>query len=154
MSYQCTIEERAAQPTLSIRTRTSVQDLPRVMGESYGAIGQYLGMSGAAPAGAAFTAYYNMDMQDMDVEIGFPVATLLPGKDNIQAGEIPAGKYATTIHTGPYSDLAQAYEPLTQFVQEQGLEPTGIAYEFYLNDPTTTPPEQLQTQVAFLLKSG
>jgi len=27
-----------------------------------------------------------------------------------------------------------------------------VAYEFYLNDPQTTPPSELQTQVVFPLK--
>ena len=32
MSYQCQLREQPAQPTLSIRTRTSVQGLPQLIG--------------------------------------------------------------------------------------------------------------------------
>jgi effector-binding domain-containing protein len=53
--------------------------------------------------------------------------------------------------TGRYGDITPAYDALTQFVKEQGYEPTGISYEFYLNDPAETPQEQLQTQIVFPL---
>jgi len=123
-----------------------------LLGEAYGRIAAYLAGSGEIPAGAPFTAYYNMDMQDLDVEIGFPVSKPLAGKDDIRASEIPGGKLAFALHTGPYSECGPAYEALTQFVKEHGFEATGVAYEFYLNDPQETPQAQLQTQIVFPLK--
>ena len=41
-------------------------------------IAQYLAEQSEQPAGAPFVAYYNMDMQNLDVEIGFPVTACLP----------------------------------------------------------------------------
>lgn len=152
-TYPCEIKEQATRPILSIRTRTPMENLPQTLGQCYGAIGQYLGAQGKYPAGAPFTAYYNMDMQDMDIEIGFPVAETMPGKDNIQAGELPAGYYASCVYTGPYGDIEPAYNALTQYVQEQGHEVTGVAYEFYLNNPTEVAPASLQTQIVFPLKA-
>jgi effector-binding domain-containing protein len=153
MSYNCTVTDRWAQPALSIRTRTPVQDLPQVVGKAYAAIGQYLGELGESPVGAPFAAYYNMDMQDLDVELGFPLAASLPGRGEIRAAEIPGGKVATCLHIGPYSELAPAYEALTKYTAEQGYEASGIVYEFYLNDPTQVPAQELQTEIVFLLKS-
>ncbi len=151
MSYVCDVKEQAAQPTLAVRTRVSVQELPQALGQTYGAIAQYLGEQGACPAGPPFVAYYNMDMDDLDVEIGFPVAKALPGRDEIQAGEIPGGKMATCLYTGPYEGIEPAYEALSQFVAENGHEPTGVAYEMYLSDPDETAPQDLQTQILFPL---
>jgi effector-binding domain-containing protein len=146
--------EAPAQPTLTIRTRTAVQNLPQLMGQSFGAIAGYLGELGQAPAGAPFAAYYNMDMQDLDIEIGFPVASKLPGRGEILAGEIPAGKFATSLHTGPYDQCGPVYEALTQWVAEHHYEANGVAYEYYLNDPTETPPEELKMQIIFPLISN
>lgn len=151
MSYPCEVQEQNAQPTLVVRIRTTAQALPIRMGEAYGKIGQYLGVLNEVPAGPPFAAYYNDDMQDLDVAIGFPVARALKGRDEIQAGEIPAGKIATCIYTGPYTEMESAYEVLSTWVADQGLEPTGVAYELYLNDPQTTPPEDLQTQIIYPL---
>src|SRR5512135_616558 len=109
MQYPCELTERSAQPVLSIRTRTAVQNLPQVLGQSYGAIAQYLGQMGQQPAGDPFVIYYNMDMQDLDIEVGFPAPGKLPGKDSVQASEIPAGKVVSCLHVGPYDQCAAAY---------------------------------------------
>ena len=152
MTYTCEVIERSAQPVLSMRIRTPVHELPEQLGRVYGAIAQYLAELSEQPVGAPFTAYYNMDTQDLDVEIGFPVAKKLPGKEEIQAGQIPGGEFATCLHTGPYSEVGLAYNVLSTWMQAHGHEPTGIAYELYLNDPGETPPEKLQTQILFPLK--
>ena len=151
MNYQCEMREQPAQAALAIRTRTSIQDLPQLFGKAYGAIIQHLTQLGQSPAGAPFAAYYNMDMQNLDVELGFPVSKELPGKDEIKASRIPGGKFAMVLHTGPYSEVALAYEALTKWVAEKRYEVTGVAYEVYLNDPSQTKPEDLKTQVMFPL---
>ena len=38
MAYNCELKDQPAQPTLSIRTRTAVQNLPEVIGKSFGEI--------------------------------------------------------------------------------------------------------------------
>ncbi len=151
MAYQCELVNRPAQPVVSIRTRTSIQNLPQLMGQSLGAVAQYLGQMGQQPAGAPFAVYYNMDMQNMDVEIGFPAARL-PGKDNIRAGELPAGKAVSLLHVGSYETVKAAYEAAGQWMKANGYESTGVVYEFYLNDPAQTPPERLETQLVFPVK--
>ncbi len=152
-SYVCEIEDRSERPIVSVRTRAAVQDLPQLFGRIYGALMQYISEIGAQPAGEPFAAYYNMDMQNLDVEIGFPVSKPLPDRDDIKGGALPAGKYATMMHVGPYDTLGPAYEVLTQYVNANGYEPTGVAYEFYFSGPET-PPDKIQTQIVFLLKAG
>lgn len=152
MSAQCELLNRPAQPVLAMRTRAAVQDLPQTMGRVYGAIAQYLGQLGEHPAGPPYAAYYNMDMQDLDLEIGFPVARALPGQGEIQPGQIPAGPAVAYLHIGPYDQAHTAYAALTQWLQANGREATGVAYEMYLNDPTVTAPEALQTQVVMPLR--
>lgn len=154
MSYHYELKELPAQKTLSIRTRTAVENLPQVFGAGYGRIVQYLGQLGEQPIGPPFAAYYNMDMADLDVELGFPVARPLPGQGEIEAGEIPAGRVATCLYTGPYSDIEPAYNALMAWLAENGYEGTGVSYELYLNDPSETPPPELQTQIIFPLKEA
>ena len=153
MSYNCRVEELPPRAVLSIRTRTRVEELPQAMGRVYGEIAQYLGQLQEHPAGPPFAAYYNMDMQDLDVEIGFPVSRPLPGRGDIQPCEIPGGRAATCLYTGPYGDIGPAYTALSEWMQDNGYEATGVAYEMYLNDPGETPPKELQTQIVFPLKA-
>ena len=154
MAYQCEVKEQTSQPTLAVRTRTSVAKLPEVMGQTYGTIAQYLGSLGEQPAGPPFAAYHNMDMEDLDVEIGFPVSRDIAGRGDIQAGRLPEGRVATCIHIGPYGEIADAYNALSEWVEAEGYEPTGVAYEMYLNDPNETPPEALMTQIVYPLETA
>ena len=152
MTYDCQLSDRKAQHTLVIHKRASVEKLPHVLGPAWGAIIQYAGANGLAPSGPPFVGYHNMDMQDLDIEIGFPFSTVLSGQGEVQAGTLPGGKAAECLHVGPYDKIAAAYEALQEWLEEKGHLPTGIAYEFYLNDPQTTRPEELRTQVVFPLK--
>ena len=152
MSYECELSERPAQAALTIRTRTAVQDLPQLIGKAYSAIIQHLTQLGQYPAGAPFAAYYNMDMQNLDIELGFPLAEPLPPGGDIMPVIYPAGDYASLLYVGPYDQCGPAYEELTHFIQEQGREPTGVAFEYYLNDPSEPPFEEPQTLIVFPLK--
>ncbi len=153
LSYACEIKDQPERPTLSVRTHAAMQDLPQLFGQIYGALMQYMGETGGQPAGEPFAAYYNLDMQNLDVEIGFPVSKPLPDRGDIKSGALPAGKFASTMHIGPYDTLVHAYEALTQYVKTSGYEATGVAYEFYFSGPET-PPEEIRTQIVFPLKTG
>jgi effector-binding domain-containing protein len=152
MEYHVELVERPAQPTLAVRTKTAVENLPQAVGQAYGAVMAYAGQLGIWPAGAPFVAYHNMDMADLDMEIGFPFAERQAGQGAVLAGEIPGGKAAACLHIGPYDRLGGAYGALNEWMEANGYAPTGVVYEFYLNDPETTPPAELQTQVVFPLK--
>jgi len=152
MGYKCEVKEKKAQPVISVRTNSAVQDLPQVLGKYYGAIAQYLGELRENPTGPPFVAYYNLDMQNLDIEIGFPVSKKLGGKEDIKMSEIPSGRFASCLFTGPYNEIEPAYNELNQWLEEKGYESTGVAYEVYLNDPSQTPPEDLKTEILFPLK--
>lgn len=154
MSYQPEIQERSARPALSIRTRAPVGELGKVLGTAFAAIAGYLEELGEAPAGPPFAAYYNEDMQDLDMEIGFPISKERPGRDDIEASQIPGGAVATCLHIGPYSQMGQAYSALSRWMQDNGHEATGVAYEVYLNDSSKTPSKELRTRIEFPLKTG
>lgn len=152
MSVECVFESMSPQPTASIRTRSSVVNLPQVLGAGYGTIMEQLTSQGCFPAGAPFVAYYNMDMEDLDIELGFAVSQPIRASGSVHPGSFPDCRTATCIFTGPYTDMGPAYEAINQFMGKNGVTSTGVVYEFYLNDPQDTPPDQLQTKIVFPLK--
>lgn len=145
----CSVIEREKQLVLSVRTRASFQELSNVIGIEYRKIYAYMLEVGAAPSGAPFVGYFNMDMDmdDLDVEIGFPVTEEVLGKEEIKASEIPEGKYATMIYTGPYGEMKSAYKKLSEWMDLHQIEPNYLAYEIYLNDPKMVKEEELETQI-------
>jgi effector-binding domain-containing protein len=154
MNYHCELRETAAQPALTIRTTASAQNLPDVLAQGFADLVQHLGWLHAQPAGAPYVAYYNKDVQHLDIEIGIPVVAPLPGEGEIRLREIPAGKMAACLYTGPYNELESAYTALTEWVTAEGYTATGVAYEQYLNDPLNTPQQDLQTLILFPLKEN
>jgi predicted transcriptional regulator YdeE len=60
----------------------------------------------------------------------------------------PGGKYSRFVLTGPYSDLPAASGEVWNIVAEKKIPVRDdYAIENYLNDPGTTPPDQLITQI-------
>ncbi len=122
------------------------------MGHCYPEIIQYMTSKGVQPMGPPYALYYNMDMSALDIEIGFPVRDSLEGNDRIQPASLPAGKAAMALHVGPYEKIEETYNALAAFVKERHLTPKTFSYEFYLNDPRETKPEDLKTEIYFPLE--
>lgn len=93
-----------------------------------------------------------MDMENLDVELGFPVSRAFEGRGEIKAGQIAEGKQVSCMHKGPYEASAAAYDAMTGWVEEKGHIPTGVAYEFYFNSPMEVPESELLTKIVFPLK--
>lgn len=82
-----------------------------------------------------------------DVCMEMPVAVTPKGE--IGARRLPGGKYASFIYEGPYEHLQAVYDTIyAHRLPEMGCvlrdEPS---YERYLNDPCTTSPEKLLTEI-------
>ncbi len=104
------------------------------------------------PVGMPFVAYYNLDMEELDVEMGFPVSKHVEGKGHIKASEIPASKKVAYLHKGPYEESAEAYAAMAKWIEEQGYIPTGVAYEYYYNAPDEVSESELLTKIVLPLK--
>jgi effector-binding domain-containing protein len=152
MIGECKAVELPAQKTVTIKTRTPVKLLPDVLGRGFHEIAQHLGELNEEPAGPPFVAYYNTDMDDLEIEMGYPVNKEIEPKGVMETREIPKGKYATCVYTGPYNQMEPAYKVLKDWVEENNLEPSGVVYEHYLNNPQETAERDLKTQIAFALK--
>lgn len=139
------------QPALTIRTRASADQLPTIIGSAFGRLAAHIGALGEHLAGMPFVAYHNMDMADLDVEIGFPVAGPLPGSGDIVYAPVPGGLRAFCMYLGPYCDMKPVYDEMAAWIAANGVTPTGVAYEHYYNGPGT-PEEHLLTQIVMPLK--
>lgn len=157
------ITERAEQHYVAIRDDVTMEQLSGLadrLGEVFG----WLAEHGVAPAGAPFFRYNVIDMANLlNVEAGVPVQAPVEGDDRVIAGVLPAGRYGTALHVGPYDGLIGAVENLLQWADSKGLEwdsssaadgeHWGCRLEIYLTDPREVPdPAKWETQLAFRLK--
>ena len=152
MEYKIKILELEDQPTLTMRETNPLEKLQEFFGKAFGGVMAYLNDIGEAPAGMPFGKFYNLDMTALDVEAGFPVAKVIPGKSEVHASTIPAGTFISTVHIGNYDSMEPAYDALKKWAKENGYETTGICYEYYLNDPTESPKTVAETEIRFPLK--
>ncbi len=152
MSIKYEIKEVPAQKSLSVRTKTNVQQLPNLFGQVYGSIKNHMESNNLECAGSPFAIYYNMDMNDLDVELGFPASGSLAEKENIKSSIVPGGKVLMFTHVGPYNELEKVYGEAMAHIAQNKIETTGIVCESYPNDPAVTAPSELITEIKFYLK--
>ena len=136
------------QPIMSFRTRSSVEKLPEVIRPAYERILAYLKEMDITPTGPPFVTYYTMDLQDLDVEMGFPVEDLLPGEGDLCPGEIEKSTVVSFMHKGPYEGLHEVFSAMATFLEEKGLQAKGVSYEVYYNGPNDVQSsEELLTKI-------
>jgi effector-binding domain-containing protein len=82
--------------------------------------------NGIAPAGPPFLRYHEVDRsgEPLEVEAGVPVESP-PASANgrVQGGALPAGRYLTALHVGPYTsdtvtDLGDARAELVKWARD------------------------------------
>ncbi|MBI3436711.1 MAG: GyrI-like domain-containing protein [Proteobacteria bacterium] len=72
--------------------------------------------------------------------------TTLP--EGLRLRQLAAGKYARFVLTGSYAQLSTAYPKAFSIVAESKYRfRPDFCIEKYLNDPSTTPQDQLQTEI-------
>jgi effector-binding domain-containing protein len=156
------IVTRPEQPYVAVRAQVTMAELP-ALGAHFGEVFGWLGAHGLAPAGPPFWKYNTIDMtRQLDMEVGVPVAAAVEGDATVVSGRLPAGRYATAIHTGHPDGLAAATRQLLDWAAGQGLkwdmstgddgEHWGCRLEIYLTDPDQEPDmNKWETQLAFRL---
>jgi len=149
MDYTVEMVNREPLPALVVRKTVTAENLRHEIGSAYAAIASYLKELGVSDSGKPFVAYFNMDMQHLDVEMGFVTDQEFPGFGDVTSVEIPGGSYVTFIHKGPYREMGHGYTVAAHWMQEHSINPTGVAYEHYLNDPQVVPESELLTRVEF-----
>ena len=162
MSSAPEIETRAEQPYVAVRAKVTMGEIAafaRRFGEVFG----WLDSHGLVPAGPPFFKYNVIDMaRELEMEAGVPVATATDGDDQIVAGVLPAGRYATLTHVGHPSELMAATKALLDWAAEQGLawdvtpsddgDRWACRLENYLTDPSQEPDmSKWVTELAFKL---
>jgi AraC-like DNA-binding protein/effector-binding domain-containing protein len=155
MAYSITKKELTPQPVLIVRRRVKRSEIAATIGEVLPKIFIYAQQNGIALAGLPFTRYVEMGPGLITMEPGMRVtSTGAASEGDVIADTLPGGPAATTIHTGPYDKLSEAYAAIEQWMETEGLSGAGAPWESYLNDPSDYPdPKDWKTEVFWPLTS-
>ncbi len=153
MGYECAVREVGPQPIVSIRGRTTADRISSTIEEYLGEVFKYVGENGGQFAGPPFTRYHQVVGEEVDVEVGVPVSSALPGSGRVRAGELPGGEVVSTVHVGPYERLPEAGEALSAWVKDNRREAAGANLVIYLtNTMEVQNAEEWRTEVITPLK--
>lgn len=144
-----TVVEQSAYYALVIRkTINFMLEFQEFSAQGYAKIMDYIKSKNTFVAGAPIVCFHNMDLENLNIEIGFPTATKMEGVDDIQGIEIPAQKIVTAIDQGDYLLQDSTLEELFAWVQSSPYEMLGEIYYQYLNTPNR-PTSELLTKMMF-----
>ena len=141
------------QPIVYLATTASWDKAFETIVDSFKKVYAYLEKEKIAPAGPPMTIYTSTDDKGFQFQAAVPVAAPPANlSDGMAAGKSPAGKALKYVHKGSYDTLDATYEAITNQLDEKGLEAQEVFVETYLNDPRTTPDDQLAIEVYVPIK--
>jgi effector-binding domain-containing protein len=155
MPYDVQVTEVEPQQVIAVRIHTGMSRVADDVGNGFGRLVHALGIAGVSPAGAPLLVLHDVIDQetDGDIEICIPIDGNISEQEGVYRRELEGGTMASTIHHGPYQEIAPAYHTVTGWISDHGHEIAGPPREIYLNDPQTVPEEELLTRVEFPIQT-
>lgn len=144
-----------AQPILVV-SKTSAPDTPsvtRAYDEAYAEITAFMKKHKLNQAGPPLGIDGPMSATSMEFQPGLPVDRGgVASEGNVQSMQSYAGRALKTTHVGSFDDLGKTYERFAAYIAAQAYTPAGATFAWYLDDPDSTPPEKLRTEIYWPVK--
>jgi effector-binding domain-containing protein len=138
--------------TAVVRGTISFAEIRAFFDRSFRLLGEALTAQGVAPTGPAFGLYRGVPTETLTLEVGFPTDRVIATHGPVEAGELPGGRVARSVHAGSFDGLSESWQRLGGWISEQGLCPSETYWEVYLTEPgPTTDPATLRTELTWLL---
>lgn len=135
---------------LSIRSVVaSMPDFHKVIDESFEEVMAYMQHNGILCCGAPFILYHSFGINNMDVDIGWPIQQDDAGDGRIKLIKIPRGRAVHETYKGPYTNLCEANKNVMDYISENGIRTAEWMYEVYPNSPEDTLQEDLITEIYY-----
>jgi effector-binding domain-containing protein len=151
------IQQRPARPYLGIAGQIT-DGVPAFVDRAFPELFGWLRAHAVEPAGPPFLRYDEVDSdgQPIELEVGVPVSDGVEGDERVRHNALPAGRYLTYLHVGPYRsetlpDLAAARERLLTWAEGHELEPLSYIEHFRIGPVEEPDFTKWETEFAYLI---
>jgi len=100
--------------------------------------------------GHNYAIYEKGQTSELLLRAGFPVSDPFPTTGEVSCHELPGGRVAHAVHTGPYAEMRHTYRRLEAWCRQEALALTGQSWEVY--GDWHSDPAKLQTEIFFRLR--
>jgi len=129
---------------------SNMAEVSEMMSRHFGSIIKFMQNNSIKTDGYPFACNHAFDGPKWIFSIGFPVANnQIAIEDNMYIIVLPAGKAVKTVYKGPYEEMDVVYSGIIEYISSNNLEMIGDSWEYYLNSPHDTKPEDLITHIYF-----
>lgn len=136
-----------AHPTAAIRATCTPARIGETLSELYPEIAAVLSDRDIAPTAPPYARYHSFTDEGVDIEAGIEVAAPFEDAGRVRGSELPGGRMAVFLHTGPYDQLGETYAEINAWVESSDEQALPGSWELYVDDPSTTAPAQLRTEI-------
>ncbi|HEX6583324.1 MAG TPA: GyrI-like domain-containing protein [Thermoleophilaceae bacterium] len=151
------IDLRPAQQYLGISGKIT-EGVPAFVDRAFPELYAWLREHAVEPAGPPFLRYDEVDSdgQPLELEVGVPVEGATQGDERVCHSALPAGRYLTYLHVGPYRsetlpDLAAARERLLTWAEGHELAPLSYMEHFRIGPVEEPDFTKWETEFAYLI---
>lgn len=168
MTTETTLEtmEVEVPPVMAATLTTTCDSRPEAIAQATGramqAVTSFIGRHFLTVAGPPRTIYTSYGATTTTLMVAIPIVQAASqwSDDDVKVVPISGAHAIRFLHRGPYEGLRETYGSIERWLRERGGLKTDAdwlnyfpMWEEYLNDPTTTPPADLVTQIYFTLRS-
>jgi AraC family transcriptional regulator len=149
--FEAQVKQAEPETVAYITMHGSYDSIPQGYEALYGWVAQH----GLQPMGAPHAVYLTPPspaVEDPVWELWAPVAEtadVQPDSAGVGVKHVPEHTVATTMHRGPYDQIAPTYNMLSEWLIDNGYAIAGPPEELYLSDPNDVPPAEYLTEIRF-----
>jgi hypothetical protein len=128
MNDEPRIEQRAALRYVAIPCHVKEDGVAAAVDPAFPELFGWLGDRGIEPLGPPFIRYLETDPQGepLELEVAVAAGARVLGDEHVRADAVPASRYVTLLHTGPYRhavkpDLATARAAMQDWAKKEGV---------------------------------
>jgi effector-binding domain-containing protein len=137
-----------AVPLLLVTETAPFDGIGKAYGDGFGQIAKFMAKNKLHQAGAPLGIDGEATPTSFKFDAGIPVDRAdVASADGVRLVQSYAGKALKTTHVGGYDGLPQTHEKLLAYIAAHGYRANGPFISWFVDDPGSTPPEKLRTEL-------